>query len=77
MITSEMWHNIHELSVKSQKLRLEMVLHCLATCVNLNVNSLCSIKHYAKQDAEGVMEELHTSLNTALDGGRWYASSPC
>jgi hypothetical protein len=59
------------MSVKSQKLRLEMTLHCLATFMSLNVNSLCSIKHYAKQDAEGVMEELHTTLTTALDAGRW------
>jgi hypothetical protein len=59
------------MSVKSHKLRLEIVLHCLAARMSLNVNSLCSIKHYAKQDAEGVMEELHISLTTALDGGRW------
>jgi hypothetical protein len=58
------------MSVKSQKLRQEMVFHCLATYMGLNVNSLCSVKHYAKQDAEGVMEEFHTSLTTALDGGR-------
>jgi len=64
------------MSVKSLKLRLEMVLHCLATCMSLNVNSLCSIKHYAKQDTEGVIEKLHISLTIALDGGRWYASSP-
>jgi hypothetical protein len=34
------------------------------------------IKHYAMQDAEAVMEELHTSLTPALDQWRWYVSCP-
>jgi hypothetical protein len=64
------------MSVKSQELRLAMVLQCPATCMSLNVNSLCSVKHYAKQYDKGLIAELHTTLIAALDGGSWYAACP-
>lgn len=62
------------MSVESQTLRLEMVLQCLETCMSLKVKSLCSVKHYAKQDDDGVEADLHTPLTTALDGIKWYFS---